>query len=238
MRRRVQGSIYQRKNNHDNQQADSPKRVNDGEITISKDQLVSGIVSGLAKEKFCAVNEDKLVTEISEELINTVAAKVEERQKQSGQGQDSQKQSGQAQDSQRECSQCLVTQQDKAGRSDQNKLQALIAKMLLGEKNQQQNQSAVNRSQAVNPIIAGLDDASQSGTGQSGQQEKNAQQISNLTADTAAQVLAETQYELAKELEASLQKLRKVIEESKQVAQKINDLLGQNTADGGNKQKN
>lgn len=238
MRRRIQGSIYQRKNNHDNQQSASSKRVKDGEITISKDQLVSGIVSGLAKEKFCAVNEDKLVTEISEELINTVAAKVEERQKQSRQSQDSQEQSGQAPDRQKENSQCPATQQDKAEKSDQNKLQALIAKLLLGEKNQQQNQSVVNRRQAINPIIAGLDDASQSGTGQSGQQSKTAQQISKLTADTAAQVLAETQYELAKELEASLQKLRKVIEESKQVAQKINDLLGQNTANGGNKQKN
>ncbi|MEM5771096.1 MAG: hypothetical protein AAGU32_22875, partial [Bacillota bacterium] len=159
--------------------------------------------------------EDKLVTEISEELINSVAAKVEERQKQSKQG-------------------TAVQQQAKAGESDQRTLQALVAKLLLGEKNQPQNKSSGNNAEAVNPIIAGLDNASRAGAGQSGQQ-GTAQQIDNLTADTAAQVLAETQYELAKELEASLQKLRKVIEESKQVAQKINDLLGQ---DGGNKQQN
>lgn len=215
MRRRIQGSIHQRKSNNNDRQTEGKKGISDGEITISKDQLVSGIVSGMAKEKFCSVNEDKLVTEISEELINSVAAKVEERQKQSKQG-------------------TAVQQQAKAGESDQRTLQALVAKLLLGEKNQPQNKSSGNNAEAVNPIIAGLDNASRAGAGQSGQQ-GTAQQIDNLTADTAAQVLAETQYELAKELEASLQKLRKVIEESKQVAQKINDLLGQ---DGGNKQQN
>ncbi|HWR54950.1 MAG TPA: hypothetical protein VN462_00460 [Negativicutes bacterium] len=225
MRRRIQGSIHQRKSNNNDRQTEGKKGISDGEITISKDQLVSGIVSGMAKEKFCPVNEDKLVTEISEELINSVAAKVEERQKQSKQGPDSQKESKQGP---------AVRQQAKAGESDQRTLQALVAKLLLGEKNQPQNKSSGNNAEAVNPIIAGLDNASRAGAGQSGQQ-GTAQQIDNLTADTAAQVLAETQYELAKELEASLQKLRKVIEESKQVAQKINDLLGQ---DGGNKQQN
>ncbi len=215
MRRRIQGSIHQRKSNNNDRQTEGKKGISEGEITISKDQLVSGIVSGMAKEKFCSVNEDKLVTEISEELINSVAAKVEERQKQSKQGP-------------------AVQQQAKAGESDQRTLQALVAKLLLGEKNQPQNKSSGNNAEAVNPIIAGLDNASRAGAGQSGQQ-GTAQQIDNLTVDTAAQVLAETQYELAKELEASLQKLRKVIEESKQVAQKINDLLGQ---DGGNKQQN
>ena len=227
MRRRIQGSIYRRINNKDKQRADCPPRVNDGEITLSKDQLVSGIVSGLAKEKICAVNEDKLITEISEELINTVAAKVEERQRQSGQ----------SQNGQQESNQCPAGQQAKAGKSDQSKLQTLIAKLLLGEKNQQQNKSSVNSGQAANAIIAGLDNAYQSGSEQSGEQ-GNAQQISKLTADTATQVLAEAQYELAQELEASLQKLRKVIEESKQVAQKISDLLGQDTVDNDNKQKN
>jgi hypothetical protein len=46
-----------------------------------------------------------------------------------------------------------------------------------------------------------------------------------MTAKIASQVLAEAQYELSKELEASLQKLRQVIAESEQVAQKISKLL-------------
>lgn len=47
---------------------------------------------------------------------------------------------------------------------------------------------------------------------------------------TAAQVLAEAQYELANELDASLKKLKQVISESEKIANKISNLLGENNA--------
>jgi hypothetical protein len=48
-----------------------------------------------------------------------------------------------------------------------------------------------------------------------------------MTVQTAAQVLAQAQYELSNELEASLEKLKQVISESEKIATKISDLLGE-----------
>jgi hypothetical protein len=48
-----------------------------------------------------------------------------------------------------------------------------------------------------------------------------------MTVQTAAQVLAQAQYELSNELEASLKKLKQVISESEKIATKISDLLGE-----------
>lgn len=50
---------------------------------------------------------------------------------------------------------------------------------------------------------------------------------STVTAQTAAQVLAQAQYELSRELEASLKKLKQVISESEILANKISNLLGE-----------
>lgn len=47
------------------------------------------------------------------------------------------------------------------------------------------------------------------------------------TVETAKQILAQAQYELANELEQSLQKLKQVISESEKIANKISNLLGQ-----------
>jgi myosin heavy subunit len=76
-----------------------------------------------------------------------------------------------------------------------------------------------------------------------GKDEKNSTQQSNnqntnakpqkkdkdaaMTVQTAAQVLAQAQYELSNELEASLKKLKQVISESEKIATKISDLLGE-----------
>jgi len=49
----------------------------------------------------------------------------------------------------------------------------------------------------------------------------------SLVAQTAAQVLAQAQYELSNELEASLNKLKQVITESEKIANKISNLLGE-----------
>ena len=48
-----------------------------------------------------------------------------------------------------------------------------------------------------------------------------------IPAQTAAQVLAQAQYELSNELEASLKKLKQVINESERIANKISTLLGE-----------
>lgn len=61
---------------------------------------------------------------------------------------------------------------------------------------------------------------------QAGESSPNKQPNSKL-AQTAAQVLAKAQYELANELEASLKKLKQVISESEKIANRISDLLGE-----------
>lgn len=48
---------------------------------------------------------------------------------------------------------------------------------------------------------------------------------------TAKQILAEAQYELANELEESLKKLKQVISESEKIATKMSNLLGQESQD-------
>lgn len=236
MRRRVQGQIYRRNGENDRQETGSLRCASNDEITISKDQLVSGIIDGLTKkaENSGPTDEDRLATEISEELINSVAAKVEERQKQNKQAQEQE----QGQNNGQQGNKPQNNQQNKIGNKDSERtqLQALVAKLLLGEKSKEQKQSANDSNQDDNPILTGLDNCLQSGTGEN-LQKKNSSQ-NDLTAEAAAQVLAESQYELAKELEASLQKLRQVIEESKHVSQKINDLLGQKDPGGsGDKRK-
>ncbi len=60
------------------------------------------------------------------------------------------------------------------------------------------------------------------------QQDKNGQ---GPAASTAAQMLSQAQYELANELEASLEKLKKVIDESEKLAGKISNLLGQENSE-------
>ncbi|WP_176215433.1 hypothetical protein [Sporomusa malonica] len=50
---------------------------------------------------------------------------------------------------------------------------------------------------------------------------------SSIAVQTAAQVLAQAQYELSNELETSLKKLKQVISESEKIANKISNLLGE-----------
>lgn len=52
---------------------------------------------------------------------------------------------------------------------------------------------------------------------------------SMLAVQTASQVLAKAQYELANELDASLQKLKQVISESERIANQISNLLGESS---------
>lgn len=76
-------------------------------------------------------------------------------------------------------------------------------------------------------------DSKQSGDGSSDQQKndqsqsKYSEQGGSVAVQTAAQVLAQAQYELSNELEASLKKLKQVISESEKIANKISTLLGE-----------
>lgn len=54
-----------------------------------------------------------------------------------------------------------------------------------------------------------------------------------ISRQTAAQALAQAQYELADELEASLKKLKQVISESEKLANKISNLLGEENSSQG-----
>lgn len=65
-------------------------------------------------------------------------------------------------------------------------------------------------------------------TAKSGDRQDNqAAGDNSVTARTAAQAIAQAQYELANELEASLTKLKQVISESEKLADRISNLLGQ-----------
>jgi len=92
-------------------------------------------------------------------------------------------------------------------------LQALLASILQGKNNNENsaNTSSNTQSNNVNKSSGG----------------KNPQNI--MTVQTASQVLAQAQYELANELEASLKKLKQVINESEKLANEISNLLGEET---------
>lgn len=242
MGRRIQG--FTQKLKHDGQQKKAAESgwilkretkessgQTDDVINISKAELVSGIVGGLAEraEKSCPTQKDTPDMEISEEFINAVAAKLQELQKQSDRAQANEQKGDQkrqrqqqSQQNENENSQCVP-----------NKLQALVARMLLGGKGTQ-NQPGNDNQSKENPILAANDRVIQQGKDQAWKYVESPELKPDTTAKIASQVLAEAQYELSKELKASLQKLRQVIAESEQVAQKIGKLL-QNSGDGSQK---
>ena len=76
---------------------------------------------------------------------------------------------------------------------------------------------------------SGQQEQSQTPSQLTGQTQERAQNKNNSVkiAQTASQVLAEAQYELANELDASLKKLKQVITESEKIATKISNLIGQ-----------
>lgn len=109
--------------------------------------------------------------------------------------------------------------QGKEGR--QEELSALFSRLLTDNKAEGQ-QNDGSRQGADTQQRAG-------GTKPSGEQPQSAQKgdEKSSSAQTAAQALAQAQYELANELEASLTKLKQVISESEKLADKISNLLGQ-----------
>lgn len=94
-------------------------------------------------------------------------------------------------------------------------LQAIFSQLLQGKNNSQQPSTSTEKKQ---------------NTAKSDNGQANEQQPSTVVAQTAAQVLAQAQYELSNELEASLQKLKQVISESEKIANKISNLLGEESS--------
>ena len=86
---------------------------------------------------------------------------------------------------------------------------------LLKARDAQQDSGQQAQSQTSNQLTGQVQDP--------GQNKNNSVKI----AQTASQVLAEAQYELANELDASLKKLKQVIMESEKIAAKISNLIGQ-----------
>gem|GEM_PF-713313 len=92
-------------------------------------------------------------------------------------------------------------------------LQALLTSVLQGKKGDDNNEKKSSKTPS--------NDGSKSNGGKSTQ---NA-----MAAQTVSQVLAQAQYELANELEASLKKLKQVISESEKLANNIGNLLDEET---------
>ncbi len=124
--------------------------------------------------------------------------------------------------------------QGKGGQAD---LSAIFSRLLSADKSENAAQQGGDSQGGGSRGQGGqqAQDGSGSGRqGQSGSQQQGGQPGSqSVTARTAAQALAQAQYELANELEASLSKLKQVISESEKLADRISNLLGQ---EGGSRQ--
>lgn len=90
-------------------------------------------------------------------------------------------------------------------------LKSLLASVLQGKSQNNDNKSETTKEKPTNS----------SGEGK--------KQPKTLDMQTVSQVLAQAQYELANELETSLQKLKQVISESEKLATNISNLLGEET---------
>jgi hypothetical protein len=86
----------------------------------------------------------------------------------------------------------------------------------------------------VSSMLQGKENSKDGGSGSStsensNQSSTNKPQQDTIDIQTVSQLLAQSQYELATELENSLQKLKQVISESEKVATKISNLLSEET---------
>lgn len=100
-----------------------------------------------------------------------------------------------------------------ANRQMTQELEAMLSQLLQGNDNALQSSATQPNPNSAN-------------SNQAGEGQQNNQPDSKL-AQTAAQVLAKAQYELANELEVSLKKLKQVISESEKIANRISNLLGE-----------
>ncbi len=124
-------------------------------------------------------------------------------------------------------------EQEKSGQQDD--LSAIFSRLLAANKSaagpKQQSGGAQQSAGMQNSAgQQGGGSRQQSGGGSQSSGQANSQGTGgghSVTAQTAAQALAQAQYELANELEASLTKLKQVISESEKLADRISNLLGQ-----------
>ncbi|MBC8016857.1 MAG: hypothetical protein H7X79_14120 [Sporomusaceae bacterium] len=93
-------------------------------------------------------------------------------------------------------------------------LQALLSSVLQGKSNKGNSEGKSSNKQSNSAEKSNL-----------GKNQQN-----TMAVQTVSQVLAQAQYELANELEASLKKLKQVISESEKLANNISNLLGEETA--------
>ncbi|MPM36982.1 hypothetical protein SDC9_83586 [bioreactor metagenome] len=94
------------------------------------------------------------------------------------------------------------------------------------------NQATQDLKNLFSQILTKADNQSQKSQSDSGsktQSSKQSDKTSALAVQTASQVLAKAQYELANELETSLEKLKQVISESEKIANQISNLLGESS---------
>lgn len=102
--------------------------------------------------------------------------------------------------------------------------------MLLSNSSQQ-NSGGSSYTQGSQPEDQSQDQEQNQNQNMSQSQDNNPNNKANkgntIAVQTAAQVLAQAQYELSNELEASLKKLKQVINESEKIANKISNLLGE-----------
>lgn len=107
-------------------------------------------------------------------------------------------------------------------------LQDVFSQLLLS-KNDKQSAGQMNQANSEPPS------QSNQSSGQSqpeqGQASQDVTKLKKLTVQTASQVLSQAQYELANELEVSLKKLKQVISESEKIANKISNLLGEESSE-------
>lgn len=251
MRRRMQGFIREGKpknthtnrpedaNNNENKSSEATEkpvsksqRQDDSEICMSRDELITDIIAGLAKSNTLsglARLPKSRDSETSEELINKVI------------------QQYQQQESKQNVQQQSNNQQQQ---EEQQKLQEMLKQLLLGAKGSSSGQQA--KQESTNPIIEANDSslrqssqqgfqasadnqqstnqafANEQSGGQFANQQTGGPGLADMTGKTARKVLSEAQMELSNELEVSLNKLRTVIDESKQIAQRISMILEQN----------
>jgi len=109
-----------------------------------------------------------------------------------------------------------------SGSSLPRKVRQILQRGQTGGQNQAQGQ---NQSQSQNQNQS-----------QASSQNTGSLAVNPTSAETVAQVLTQAQYELSQELEANLKKLRSVIQQSQEIAKKIELVLGQGEKGSGNSQ--
>lgn len=124
--------------------------------------------------------------------------------------------------------------QSKVRQNDENGIEELITQLLknstnkssINNPNQQLNAEKANNTNALLDQLLNQSNAKSAAKGQPTSQQKS---NDTLVLQTAAEVLSRAQYELSNELENSLKKLKQVISESEQIANKISNLIEQNS---------